>query len=43
VIPSPDCAGLVLKRGGNVFLVKSTGPRAIDLLMNVVSMLKIEE
>jgi hypothetical protein len=43
VISSPDRAGLVLKRGGNVFLVKSTGPRAVDLLMNVVSMLKIEE
>jgi hypothetical protein len=43
MISSADRAGLVLKRGGNVFLVKSTGPRAIDLLMNVVSMLRIEE
>jgi hypothetical protein len=43
VISSADRAGLVLRRGGDVFLVKSTGPAALDLLMDVVSKLRIEQ
>jgi hypothetical protein len=43
MISSADRAGSVLKRGGTVLLIKSTGPGAAGLLIDAVSKMRIEE
>lgn len=40
VVSSPEEAGLVIVDGGNVWLIKATGPHASELLMQVASTMK---
>lgn len=42
VISSANTAGFVLKRGGNRFVIKATGPDAAQLLMQVASTIRLQ-
>jgi hypothetical protein len=41
LISSADSAGLVLKRGGNLFVIKAKGPNAVQLLLQVASSVRL--
>ena len=43
VISSANSAGLVLKRGGDLFLVKAKGPNPVQLLMEVASAVRLRD
>jgi transglutaminase-like putative cysteine protease len=43
VISSPEKAGLVLAQGGDIWVVKATGPQASKLLLDVASQMRLND